>query len=293
MTNFNRCLLLISWAVVTCVLYMSRTAAAVDLPEVKKSGILRHLGSPYGNFVAREGAGMDIELMQKFAKSLGVQYQFVKTDWDALVDDLIGKKVNTGEKAPETPVKGDLIANGFTILPWRQELVNFSRPTFPSQIWLLARADSKIMPIKPSRQIERDIAEVKSLLKGRKVLALRNTCLDPDLYNLTAAGADVIHFTGGLNDLAPAVIRGEAETAILDAPAALVALEKWPGKIKVIGPISPQQEMAVAFPKDSPQLRDAFDKFLSQSRKDGSYDRIVKKYYPTAPIFFPEFFKRN
>jgi ABC-type amino acid transport substrate-binding protein len=51
--------------------------------------------------------------------------------------------------------------------------------------------------------------------------------------------------------------------------------------------------MAAAFPKNSVQLREAFDRFLGQCRKDGSYDRIVKKYYPTAFAFFPEFFKNR
>jgi ABC-type amino acid transport substrate-binding protein len=273
---------------------MGSAAVAGDLPDVRKSGILRHLGIPYATFVTGDGDGMDVELIQKFAKSLGVRYQYVKTDWDTVIEDLIGKKVNAkGEIISETPVKGDLVANGFTILPWRQKLVNFSQPTFPSQIWLVARADSKIKPIKPSRQIDRDIAEVKSLIKGRKVLALKKTCLDPDLYNLSATGADVICFPGGLNELAPAIIRGEAEATILDVPDALIALEKWPGKIKIIGPISPRQEMAVAFSKDSPQLREEFDKFLRQCRNDGSYDQIVKKYYPTAFAFFPEFFKKR
>jgi ABC-type amino acid transport substrate-binding protein len=123
------------------------------------------------------------------------------------------------------------------------------------------------------------------------VLALRKTCLDPDLYDLYSTGADVICFNGNLNELAPAILNGEAEMTILDVPDALVALEKWAGKIKVIGPISPRQEMAVAFPQTSPQLREAFNKFLVLSRKDGSYQRIVKKYYPTAFASFPDYFK--
>ncbi len=296
-TIYCRCWSTIFWLFLTCAVFLGRTATAGDLPDVKKSGVLRHIGIPYANFVTGAGDGMDVELMRKFAKSLGVRYQYVKTDWGTVVEDLIGKKVRpkgkTVEILSETEVKGDLIANGFTILPWRQKLVDFSRPTFPSQIWLIARADSKIKPIKPSNHIDRDIAQVKALIKDRKVLALKKTCLDPDLYNLSATGADVVYFTGNLNELAPAIINGEAEMTILDVPDALIALEKWPGKIKIIGPISPRQEMAVAFPKDSNQLRETFNKFLRQCRKDGSYDRIVKKYYPTAFAFFPEFFKNK
>ena len=101
----------------------------------------------------------------------------------------------------------------------------------------------------------------------------------------------MVCFNGNLNELAPAIINGEAEMTILDVPDALVAMEKWTGKIKVIGPISPRQVMAVAFPQTSIRLREAFNRFLVQSRKDGSYERIVKKYYPTAFASFPEYFK--
>jgi len=281
-------------AVLAGALFLGGIVRAGDLAEVKKSGVLRHLGIPYANFVTGAGDGMDVELMQLFARSQGLRYEYVKTNWDTAVEDLIGRKVQAkgGEVTllSASPVKGDLIANGFTVLPWRQKVVDFSNSTFPSQIWLVARADSKLKPIKPSRDIEQDIAQVKALLKGRKVLALKKTCLDPDLYNLYATSADVICFNGNLNELAPAIIKGEAEMTILDVPDALVALEKWPGMIKVIGPISPRQTMAVAFPKASPQLREAFNKFLVQSRKDGSYERIVKKYYPTAFASFPDYF---
>jgi ABC-type amino acid transport substrate-binding protein len=290
----RRCRSAIFWVVLVCAVSMGRPAMAGDLPEVKKSGVLRHLGIPYANFVTGDGDGMDVELIQKFAHSLGVQYRYVKTGWETVVEDLTGKKVkvkgDTVEILSEGPVKGDLIANGFTIIPWRQKVVDFSLPTFPSQIWLVAWADSRIKPIKPSKNIARDITRVKALMKDRKVLALQKTCLDPDLNKLYATGANVVCFTGNLNELAPALINNEAEMTILDAPDAIVALEKWPGKIKVIGPISPRQEMAVAFPPASPQLREAFNKFLLQCRKDGSYDRIVKKYYPTAYASFPEFF---
>ena len=271
------------------------TALAGDLAEVKKSGVLRHLGIPYANFITGDGDGMDVELMQLFARSQGVRYEYVRTSWDSAMEDLIGRKVAAKggevELLSATPVKGDLIANGYTVLPWRQKVVAFSHSTFPSQIWLVARADSKLRPIKPSKVIDKDITQVKALLKGRKVLALKKTCLDPDLYDLYATGADVICFNGNLNELAPAILNGEAEMTILDVPDALVALEKWAGKIKVIGPISPRQEMAVAFPQTSPQLREAFNTFLVQSRKDGSYQRIVKKYYPTAFASFPEYFR--
>jgi ABC-type amino acid transport substrate-binding protein len=282
-------------AAVALILLSQGSAWSADLAQVRKNGVLKHVGIPYANFVTGAGDGMDVELMQQFAKYLGVRYEYVKTDWGTVIQDIIGKKVQAkGDEVvflEDTPVRGDVIANGFTVLPWRQKAVSFSTPTFPSQIWLVARVDSKVKPIKPSGNIDTDIARTKALMNKKDVMALKKTCLDPDLYNLEATGANVILFNGSLNELAPAIINGKAEMTILDVPDALVALEKWPGKIKILGPVSRKQEMAVAFPKSSPELHDAFNSFLKQAQHDGSYRKIVKRYYPTAQAFFPEFFK--
>ncbi len=270
-------------------------AFAGDLPDVKKAGVLRHIGVPYANFVSGSGDGMDVEIIKLFAKQLGVKYEYVQSDFGTVVEDLIGKKVkvvgNDIQYGDTVPVKGDLIANGFTVLPWREKIVNFSAPTFPNQIWLVARADSPLKPIK-SKNLEKDIALTRSLLKEKKVLAIPKTCLDPVINKLDATGAEVIIYEGNLNEVVPALVNKKAELTILDVPDALVGLEKWPGKIKIIGPTSGKQTMAVAFPKESPLLRDAFNDFLKKIRKDGTYDRILKKYYPTVVYYFPEFFKK-
>ena len=270
-------------------------ALAGDLDDVKTRGVLRHIGIPYANFNTGSGDGMEAELTQKFAKSLGVSYEFVQSDWGVIVQDLIGKKVKVAagkaELLEEVPVKGDIIANGFTIIPWRQQIVNFSTPTFPNQIWLVARTDSPIRPIKPTGKIEKDIELTKAIMKDRSVLTLEKTCLDPALYNLSATGAKIICFQGKLNEIAPAMLNKEAEMTILDVPDALVALDKWKGKIKILGPVSDKQQMAGGFSKDSPKLLEAYNAFIKKSQHDGTYMALIKKYYPTAPRYFPDFFK--
>ena len=274
---------------------LAASAMAGDLAEVKKSGVLRHLGIPYANFVTGAGDGLDVELMKLFAQHLKVKYQFVKTDWKHVIGDLSGKVVKTkGAKVTivgKCPVKGDVIANGLTILGWRQKIINFSKPTFPTQVWLIAPANSPVQPIKPTGDINKDIMLTKAALKGRKVFDKPNTCLDATLYNLSKAGAKTINFPAGLNDMAPAVIKGEADMTLLDVPDALVALEKWPQKLKVIGPLSEQQGMGVGFAKSSPELRKAFETFMAKCWQDGTYVKLVKKYYPAVFAYYGEFFK--
>jgi ABC-type amino acid transport substrate-binding protein len=272
------------------------SASGADLSEIKQRGVLRHLGVPYANFVTGSGDGMDVELVKRFAEHLGVKYEYVKCGWENVIGDLTGKKVKPeGSDVTilgEVPVKGDLIANGLTKIPWRQKVVDYSTPTFPTQVWLIARADSTIKPIKPIGDIDRDIVQVKTLLKNRCVLGKAKTCLDPSLYRLKETGAKVKLFSGNLNELAPAVIKGEAEATILDVPDALIALEKWPGQLKVIGPISSHQVMGVAFAKTSSGLREAFNRFFEKCKADGTFQHLVKKYYPGVFMYYPAFFEK-
>jgi ABC-type amino acid transport substrate-binding protein len=284
-------------AVVTFIAALTLTTGAVagDLDDVRARGVLRHVGIPYANFISGADDGMEVELTRLFAKSLGVKYEFVESGgWGVIVQELIGKKVKvaagTAELLEDAPVRGDIIANGFTVLPWRQQVVEFATPTFPNQIWLIARADASAKPIKPTKNIEKDIALTKALMKNKTVLSMEKTCLDPALYNLAATGAKIVCRTGNLNEMAPAVLNKEGDLTILDVPDALVALDKWKGKLKILGPVSDKQQMAAAFPKSSPQLLAAYNAFIKKTQHDGTYLALIKKYYPTAPRYFPEFF---
>jgi ABC-type amino acid transport substrate-binding protein len=270
------------------------TCYGSTLKEVKKNGVLRHLGVYYANFNTGSGDGYDTEIMQLFAKHLGVKYQHVETTFATVITDLTGIKVKARGSEVDilgiTKPKGDIIANGLTILPWRQKVVDYSIPTFPTQVWLLARADSAINPVQPTGNPDVDIKAVKAMLNNKTVLEKKNTCLDADLYQLSDAGAKLKRFSGSLAEMAPAIIQGEAECTILDVPDALVALEKWGDKVKVIGPVSKFQGMGAGFTKDAPLLRKTFNDFLKKIKNDGRLYKLVNQYYPLAFQFYPDFF---
>ncbi len=270
---------------------------AMDLKEIKASGELRHLGIPYANFVTGLGDGLDVELIKGFAKHLGVKYVYVPSNWDDIYGELTGQNVAYKDSkiilTDKKTIKGDLIANGLTILPWRAEVVQFSTPTFPSSVWLIAKSTSAIEPIEPTTSLNDDIKSVKSLMKNQKVLTRPNTCLDAKLYDLDKIGSEVlIHAKEkSIIEMVPTVIENRADLTLLDVPDAMIALEKWSGEIKVIGPVSEDQLMGVAFRKDSPELLAEFNKYFAKIKKDGTYTKIVEKYYPSIFDYYAEFFK--
>lgn len=276
---------------------------AHDLEDIQQSGVLRHIGVPYANFVSyidkgklQSLTGLDVEIIKGFARSIGVRYEFVPAQWSNAFGKLTGQAVeyrnNQLVRGTEQEIEGDLIANGVTMLDWRTQVIDFSDSYFPSGVWLVSRTDSDLKPIVPSGSVQQDIAMVKSLINKRDVLAMEHTCLDPNLYNLYDTGANIIlpDAERQLNEMVPAILKYDAENTLLDIPDTLVALEKWPGEIKVIGPVSDKQEMAVAFRKNSPQLRQAFNNYLTTIRRNGTYARLIEKYYPSIYYFYQDYF---
>jgi ABC-type amino acid transport substrate-binding protein len=181
------------------------------------------------------------------------------------------------------------------VLPWRAEVLLFSAPTFPSQVLLVARAGAPEHPIAGSGNLVADIARTRAMLGRRSLLVMEHTCLDPANYGLRGKGIDLRAYTKNtnLNEMVPALLRGDAYFTLLDVPDAVLDLQKWAGQIKVIGPLSEEQQLAAAFPRSSPELRKSFDEYLEGLRADGRYDRLVDKYYPGIRRYFPLFFARK
>jgi len=286
-------LLALSW------LFPQATCSAGDLADLRTRGVLRHLGIPYANFVTADGQGLDVEIVRGFANALGVRYELVQSDFVNVIRDLLGKnfthKGNVVSLSGDFPIRGDMIAAGFTVLPWREPVLSFSAPTFPSQVLVVASAASRFKPIPAQPDLAAEITKTREHLAGHSLLVMERTCLDPVNYGLTNAKIDLRPYTASTNlsEMVPALLNGAADFTLLDIPDALIDLQRWAGRIRIIGPISETQDLAAAFPKSSPELRDAFDRFLRGIQADGTYDKLVNKYYPGVRHYFPEFFERQ
>ena len=75
---------------------------AQDLDAIKERGVIRHLGVPYARFVMGNGEGFDAEIVQLFARRIGVRYEYVPTDWYNVIQDLIGYDIEFRPEAHTT-----------------------------------------------------------------------------------------------------------------------------------------------------------------------------------------------
>jgi ABC-type amino acid transport substrate-binding protein len=162
-------------------------------------------------------------------------------------------------------------------------------------VLLVAPAESELRPIEDGADLAADMATTRRAIGSRSVLVMERTCLDPANYGLVNVGLDLRTYnkSANLNEMVPAMLNKEAELTLLDVPDAILDLRKWAGRIKILGPISGQQTLATAFPKDAPALRDEFNAYLREIKASGVYDRLVDKYYPGIRRFFPEFFAKT
>ena len=295
MSRFPRLAFILALLSAALLLVWALPGRAQDLQEIKEQGVLRHLGVPYARFVTGSGDGLDVEIAQLFAKHIGVRYEYVPAEWATVIQDLIGQELELKpvmRPIGSRPIRGDVIGNGLTILPSRERVLDYSVPTFPSAVRLLARSESAVKPIVPSGDLAKDIAATKTRIAAGPTYVMDNSCLDPRLYDIENKGLPLQRFTksSNLNDIVPSLLKGDSEMTLLDVPDVIVAMEKWPGRIKVIGPVSEEQRMGFGFRKTSPELRRAFDEFFVKLRQDGTYMKLVRKYYRSAPRYLPGYF---
>ncbi|MCT4628113.1 transporter substrate-binding domain-containing protein [Halodesulfovibrio sp.] len=277
------------------VLLLSTPSYSITLSEIRARGELRHLGVPYARFADNNADGLDCLLIRRFAEHLGVKYTFISTNWENAISDLTGiNPYSPDQSLAVRPPKGDLLANGFTILPQRERFVLFSHPTFTAQVWLLAKANADIQPISPTGNIQADIEKTVAKTIGKTVYGIEKICIDVNLFpSLRQAAGSAENIPLHTFHQPLSFVTSEYNIFLMESPSALMALGSWPYTFKIIGPVAKPQNMGVAFAKDSAELRDEFNRFFEQFWKSGEYQKLVNCYFPNSFIYFNKFFTKS
>ena len=123
--------------------------------------------------------GYDVTIAKRLAKSLGMEVEIVKYDWDNLIPGLMQNEI-------------DVVIAGMTATEDRKEVVNFTDPYYTSQEVVIVRKDSTLTSIT-------DIQE----LKGKIVKGQLNTLYDTiiDQINGVKHGTAMESYPSLVNDL--------------------------------------------------------------------------------------------
>ena len=199
-----------------------------------------------------EIVGFDIDLAKEVAKRMGVQAEFKPCEWDGILFDLRGKKI-------------DMVWNGMTMTDARKKQALFSEPYFEDGQMIFSRKENKVNKV--------------SELEG-KVVGLQ-----------LGSSADVAvqknEIFGKIKEVKKYATNVEAlmdlEAGRLDAVVVDAVNGKYYNSKKNVLAYSEEslttEYYGVAFRKGDKALRDEVQKCLDEMKKDGTYAKISEKWF--------------
>jgi len=233
----------------------SSTAAGPNIDRIKKAGklvVLMDATFAPMEFKDEQGkiSGFDVDIATAFAKSLGVQPEFTNVNWDGIFAAL-------------QQGKGDVVLSSVTITDERKKTMAFSEPYYLA---------GQIISIPASTT---DIKGPDDL-KG-KVVAVQIDTTGQEAAEKIDGIKEIRKFDGGAETML-AVEQGKVDASILDSVVALHFIKDHP-KVKAADPKPFTSEpYGAAFQKDASDLVKAFNDFIAQAKKDGTYDQLTAKW---------------
>ncbi|MCS2149793.1 lysine/arginine/ornithine ABC transporter substrate-binding protein ArgT [Scandinavium manionii] len=238
----------------------SASSVFAALPQTVRIGT----DATYAPFSSKDAkgdfVGFDIDLGNEMCKRMQVKCTWVGIDFDSLIPSLKAKKI-------------DAIISSLSITDKRQQEIGFSDKLYAADSRLIAAKGSPIVPTLDS-------------LKGKHVGVLQGSTQETYANeNWRSKGIDVVAYQNQdliYSDLSA----GRLDAAFQDEVAASEGFLKQPaGKdYAFAGPSVKDKKYfgdgtGVGLRKDDTELKAAFDKALDGLRKDGTYDKMAKKYF--------------
>jgi polar amino acid transport system substrate-binding protein len=193
--------------------------------------------------------GFDIELTEAVAAAMGRKIEWIDIDFKGLIPALISNRA-------------DLAMSAIYITDERKKVVDFSDPYFAGGLVVLT---TRAGPIKTLKDLDGKKVSVQvgtksvgylkdNLPKVERVEVEKNQ----EMFNLVEIG--------------------RADAAVTGKPAAKIFAQAKPA-LWVLPEQLTTEEYGIAVRKDTPELRDAVNAGLKKIKADGTYDKLVQKWF--------------
>ena len=245
----------------------------LDLDEIKNRGRLIAIvdNSSTSYFIYKgQPMGYEYELLNLLAEDLEVDLEIVITsDLEEAFE-----KLNKGE--------GDIIAHNLTVTKERQEFLDFTLHHNEVKQVLVQRKPKNWRDLK-LHQIEEKLIRNPLDLGGKKVLVRKASAYYSRLQNLSeeiGEDIDVVEDLGDVEteEMIRKVAEGEIELTVADEDVARLNAVYYPN-LDVKTEISFPQKVAWGVRKNSPELLNAVNDWISRMRKTTDYYVIYNKYF--------------
>ena len=203
---------------------------------------------PYEYYEGDKIVGIDAEVAQAIGEKLGMDVTIEDMDFTSLIT-----AVQTG--------KVDMVMAGMTVIPDREENVNFSDSYAKGIQSIIVTEDSEIAS--------------PDDLEGHKIGVQESTT--GHIYCADKYGEDnVIAYTAGANAV-EALKAGKVDAVVIDNEPAKAFVEANEG-LKLLDTAYTEEEYAIAIAKDNTELLDKVNAALKELKDDGTLDEIIAKY---------------
>ncbi|CAM4462325.1 amino acid ABC transporter substrate-binding protein [Paenibacillus typhae] len=226
-----------------------------SLETIKASGKLR-IGtegtySPF-TYHAADGTltGFDVDIAREIAKRIGVEAEFIETQWDGIFAGMDAKRF-------------DAIFNEVSITDERKVKYDFSEPYVMSKAVLIVSGKN---------------TDIKSFadLKGKK----SGQSLTSNLSDIARQNGAEIVAVEGFNQAIDLLVSGRIDATVNDGLSFLDLKKQKPDvKIKQVDEIAEGSQSAAVFLKGNEELVEAVNGALADMKQDGTYLAISEKYF--------------
>ncbi len=244
----------------------------LDLSAIKERGTLRAIveNSSTGFFIYKgRPMGFEHDLLDMFAKSIGVELEIVVTK---SIDEAFNM-LDSG--------KGDILAYALTITKERKKRAAFTHSYYKTRQVLVQRMPENWRSMTRDEIDDGLIREVVDLA-GKEIYVRKSSSYSRRLENLSdEIGSDILVIdidSAETEQLIHMVSTGEIPITVADETVALVNASYYPN-IDVKTPISFPQNIAWAVRPNSPDLLTTLNQWIDSVKKEPTANVIYNKYF--------------
>lgn len=211
---------------------------------------------PPFNFIDEETGqpdGWDYDASRAICEVINCTPEFVEAAWEGIFE-----ATAAGEY--------DMVADGITIKPEREEVVDFSIPYMTIVQVLVVRAD------------ETEIVDKASLIAGDSMVGTQIGTTN-EAVAIDLVGEERVQSFDTFDLPIQALIAGDVDAVVIDKEAAEGFLREFPDKIKILdADISEPEELGFVFPPGS-DLIEPVNYAITVLRENGTLDRLYQKWW--------------
>lgn len=201
-----------------------------------------------------EIVGFDIDLARRAAEIMGIEARFQPVVWAGIILELNNKNI-------------DLVWNGMTITPARQEAINFTKPYLANRQIIIVQKDSDI-------NSKADLAGKKIAIQAGSS-AVDAVKSDEATFNSLSGMVEFPNNTEALLDLAA----GRVSAVVVDEIVGRYYIAKKPDIYRVLQDNFGDEEFGIGIRKSDEAFRAELQKAIDTMIADGSAKKISEQWF--------------